>query len=108
VLSVLVTGGTLFAVSWYADAKWQAVFAYTAVWFLLIGGVRPVLEVQGQRRRGRAPHSDPDQLARATRISGGLWVTIFLLVCLGSLAASVLLLGVYAAIHDSTLFGQGT
>jgi len=108
VLSVLVTGGILFAVSWYADAKWQAVFAYAAVWFLLIGGVRPVLEVQGQRRRGRAPQSDPDQLARATRLSGGVWVTIFLLVGLGCLAASVLLLGVYAAVHDSTLFQSGT
>src|SRR4051812_20865117 len=51
VVSVVATGALLFAVSWFADARWQAVFAYAAVWFLLIGGVRPVLEVRRQRRR---------------------------------------------------------
>jgi Peptidase M50B-like len=104
VLSVLVTGAILFGVSWYADAKWQAVFAYAAVWFLLIGGVRPVLEVQGQRRRGQARFSDPDQLAGVTRVAGGVWVGIFLLVCVGSLAVTALLLGLVAATRNTSLF----
>jgi hypothetical protein len=93
VLSVVVTGGILFAVSWFADARWQALFAYAAVWFLLFGGVRPVFEMQRQRRRGRARNSDPDQLAGVTRAPAALWVGFFLLVCVGSLAVSGLLLG---------------
>jgi hypothetical protein len=97
VLTVVVTGGALFAVSWYADARWQAIFAYAGVWFLLIGGVRPVFEVQRQRRRGRARSSDPDQLAGVTRVPAGVWVTLFLVVCVGSLAASAVLLGLITA-----------
>ena len=100
VLTVLVTGGALFAVSWYADARWQAIFAYAGVWFLLIGGVRPVFEVQRQRRRGRARSSDPDQLAGVTRVPAGVWVTLFLVVCVGSLAASAVLLGLITATGD--------
>lgn len=93
VISVLVTGGILFAVSWLADAQWQGLFAYAAVWFLLIGGIRPVFEMQRQRRRGQARSSDPDQLATATHAPAGLWVAVFVLVCLGSLAAGGVLLG---------------
>jgi hypothetical protein len=94
VFSVVVTGAILFAVSWYADAQWQGLFAYVAVWFLLFGGVRPVFEMQRQRRQGRARSSDPDQLAGVTRTPAGLWVALFVLVCLGSLVAGGLLLGV--------------
>lgn len=103
VLSVLVTGAILFAVSWYASDRWQAVFAYAAVWFLLVGGVRPVFEVQKQRRRRQAPWSDPDQLARVTRVSGGMWVTLFVLIGVGSLALAAVTLGLVAAARDSAL-----
>lgn len=94
VVSVVVTGAVLFSVSWYADPRWQAIFAYAAVWFLLIGGVRPVFEMQRQRRRGLARSSDPDQLAGVTPVAAGVWVAFFLLVCVGSLTASALLLGI--------------
>jgi len=93
VISVLLTGGILFAVSWFADAQWQALFAYAAVWFLLFGGVRPVFEMQRQRRRGLARSSDPDQLAGVTRTPAGLWVALFVLICLGAVVAGGLLLG---------------
>lgn len=93
VISVVVTGALLFWVSWFADAQWQALFAYAAVWFLLIGGVRPVLEVQRQRRRGAARSSDPDQLAGVTPAPAVLWVAFFLLISVGSLAAGGWLLG---------------
>ncbi len=95
VLSVVVTGAVVFVVSWFASAHVQAVFAYAGVWFLLVGGVRPVFEVQGQRRRGAAPDSDADQLAGMTRIPGLVWVAVFLVVSLGALAAGALLLGVH-------------
>jgi hypothetical protein len=97
VVSVVVTGAVLFGVSWFADARWQALFAYAAVWFLLIGGVRPVFEVQGQRRRGRGRTSDPDQLAGVTPVPAVLWVGFFLLIGVGSLVVGGWLLGVVTA-----------
>ena len=74
VFSVIVTGAIVFAVSWYASPQVQAAFAYAGVWFLLIGGVRPVGELQRLRRRGRMPDSDADQLARLTRVPALFWV----------------------------------
>ena len=44
-LAVLVTAGGVFAVSYYASAAVQAGFAYLAAWFLLFGGLRPVVEL---------------------------------------------------------------
>jgi hypothetical protein len=84
-ISVLVTAAIAFVVSWYADARVQAGFAYLAVWFLLFGGVRPVFELQWQRRGGRAPNSDADQLAKLTRTPGALWVTVFVVVAVGAM-----------------------
>nr|MDT0661595.1 M50 family metallopeptidase [Micromonospora sp. DSM 115978] len=80
ILSILVTGGVVFAVSWFASPQVQAVFAYTGVWFLLIGGVRPVIELQSLRSRGRMPQSDADQLAGVTGLPALLWVGLFGLV----------------------------
>ncbi|GAA1386240.1 M50 family metallopeptidase [Catellatospora chokoriensis] len=91
-LLILATGAAVFAVSWYATGPWQALFAYTGVWFLLIGGVRPVVEVQLHRRRGSGMRSDPDQLAGITRLPGGFWVFVFLLWTVGSLLAGAYLL----------------
>ncbi|MBB5959265.1 hypothetical protein FHS29_005885 [Saccharothrix tamanrassetensis] len=85
VLSVVLTGAVMFAVSWYATAEWQAAFALFVAWFLLLGGVRPVGELQSRRLRGRAPHSDADQLARITRVPGLLWVLLFAVVTIGAL-----------------------
>jgi hypothetical protein len=85
ILSVLVTGGIVFAVSWYAEPQVQAAFAYVGVWFLLIGGVRPVFELQKQRSRGRMPESDADQLARITHVPALFWVGVFLAVDLAAL-----------------------
>lgn len=92
-LLVVATGAAVFAVSWYATAPWQALFAYSGVWFLLIGGVRPVVEVQLHRRRGSGGRSDPDQLAGITHLPGGFWVFVFLLWTLGAVLAGAYLLG---------------
>ncbi|MQA09831.1 MAG: M50 family peptidase [Pseudonocardiaceae bacterium] len=77
VLSVLATGAVLVGVAWLASAPVQAAFAYLITWLLLFAGLRPVIELQQKRRRGRAPHSDADQLAGLTGIPGVLWVLIF-------------------------------
>ncbi len=85
VVSVLITGLIVFGVSWYASPQVQAAFAYTGVWFLLIGGVRPVSELQRLRRRGRMPDSDADQLGRLTHTGALFWVGLFYLITLAAL-----------------------
>ncbi|RZD65664.1 hypothetical protein C0Q59_07665 [Streptomyces albidoflavus] len=84
-LTVLITGGLFVAVSWLAGSEVQALFAYAAVWFLLLGGVRPVFELQSKRRRGGAPDSDADQLARLTHAPAAIWLFLFHAVALCSL-----------------------
>jgi hypothetical protein len=84
-VSVLAVGAVVFFVSWYAPPAAQAAFAYAGVWFLLVGGVRPVGELQRLRYRGHAPDSDADQLAGLTHLPGLLWVGFFSLVNLGAL-----------------------
>jgi Peptidase M50B-like len=87
-LLVLLTGGAVVAVSWLASPLTQAVFAYACSWFLLLGGLRPVLGLP--RRRSRA--SDADQLARLTRLPAGVWVFLFLVISVGAAALGTLLL----------------
>jgi peptidase M50B-like protein len=80
VLAVLVTAGAVLAVSWLATPEVQAGFAYACCWFLLLGGVRPILELSRRRRRV----SDIDQLARLTRMPAGLWQLLFAVVALAA------------------------
>ncbi|MGI5348953.1 M50 family metallopeptidase [Streptomyces sp. CA-250714] len=98
VLTVLLAGGAFLLVSWLTDPEVQAAFAYVVVWFLLLGGVRPVFELQGKRRQGMrrgvfrpggmaqgAPDSDADQLARLTHLPAAAWLFLFHAVALCSL-----------------------
>jgi len=92
--AVLVAGSGLFAVTWWASAQAQLLVAYVVTWFLLLAAPRPVLELQGLRRRGRARSSDADVLARLTRVPGLVWVGLFLVVTVGCLVlGGSLLLG---------------
>ena len=84
--SVLVAGVGLVLVSWFLDEPVQSAVAYAVTWFLLLGAVRPVLELQAQRFRRRARQSDADQLARLTGLPGLFWVGVFLVVTVGALA----------------------
>ncbi|HEY6593286.1 MAG TPA: M50 family metallopeptidase [Asanoa sp.] len=91
-LAVVLTMAVLVGLSIYAEPRLQAAFAYAGVWFLLIGGVRPVGELQRLRSRGRLPDSDADQLARITHLPGLFWVGVFGLVNLAALVTGALLL----------------
>jgi hypothetical protein len=91
-LILLATGGAVFALSMYAPDKVQQVVAMVAVWFLLFGGVRPIIELQRKRRRRQARDSDADQLARLTILPGGFYVFFFLLVAGASVAAGAYLM----------------
>ncbi|AGL20987.1 hypothetical protein L083_7477 [Actinoplanes sp. N902-109] len=92
VISVVVTGAIVLAVSWNASPETQAIFAYAGVWFLLFGGVRPVFELQRLRSRGRMPESDADQLAGVTRVPALFWVGVFFIVDIAALVLGAFLL----------------
>jgi hypothetical protein len=109
VLSVLVTAGAVVAVSWLADPALRAAFAYAVAWFLLFGGVRPVVELArtrtravrmqpgrrlgtGLRTRPGPGMSDADQLAWLTRVPAGLWVSLFAVVAIGAVVLGARLL----------------
>ncbi|MFJ6404587.1 M50 family metallopeptidase [Streptomyces hydrogenans] len=77
ILSVVLTGALFVLMSWLAAPDVQALFAYAVVWFLLLGGVRPVFELQSKRRHGGAPDSDADQLGRLTHVPAGVWLVFF-------------------------------
>ena len=83
--SVLVTGGIVFAATWWLPPEGQAAFAALATWFLLLAAPRTVLELQTSRRKRRAPQSDADQLAGLTPFPALFWVGFFLLVDVGAL-----------------------
>ncbi len=95
-LAVLLTIGAVLAVSWLATSAIQALFGYAAAWFLLLGGVRAVAELQSQRRRsrrrGQVSTSDADKLGRLTGVPGGAWVALFAFVCVAALVLGTRLL----------------
>ncbi|WP_405777361.1 M50 family metallopeptidase [Streptomyces sp. NBC_00859] len=84
-LTVIVTGAAFVLISWLTSSEVQAAFAYTAVWFLLIGGVRPAFELQRKRVRGHAGDSDADQLGRLTHVPPTVWLLLFHVVSLCAL-----------------------
>ncbi|MCX5385550.1 M50 family metallopeptidase [Streptomyces sp. NBC_00083] len=85
VLTVVVTGAAFLLISWLTGPDVQSAFAYTAVWFLLLGGVRPAFELQRKRRRHNDGDSDADQLARLTHVPPALWLFLFHAVSVCSL-----------------------
>jgi Peptidase M50B-like len=80
-----VTGGVVFAATYWLPPEGQAAFAALATWFLLLAAPRTVVELQTARRRRGTPDSDADQLARLTRLPAIVWVGVFLAVDLGAL-----------------------
>ena len=99
-LALVLLAATFLAVrNAFGALAVQAGFAYLAAWFLLLGGMRPVLELSRRRPRrsrrtgaSRAGLSDADQLARLTGVSRGVWVALFVLVSAVALAVGARLL----------------
>jgi hypothetical protein len=107
-LAVLTTIAVLTAVIWLANPALRAAFAYAVAWFLLFGGIRPVVELSRARRRrdtvrpapGRrlatgspgAGMSDADQLGWLTGVPAGVWVALFALFAVVALVAGARLL----------------
>ena len=77
ILTVVLTSAAFLLVSLLGGPEVQSAVACAAVWFLLLGGVRPAFELQAKRRHGGAPDSDADQLARLTHVPAGVWLFFF-------------------------------
>ncbi|MFF0148525.1 M50 family metallopeptidase [Amycolatopsis sulphurea] len=77
VFTVVASAVVLGLVALVAPTVVQAPFVYLLTWFLLFGGVRPIVELQVKRRLGQARDSDADQLGRLTGVPAVLWVLVF-------------------------------
>jgi Peptidase M50B-like len=86
-VAVILTAAAIAAAMWLGSALGEAAIGYLLAWFLLLGGVRPVAELQASRRHRRAAVTDADQLAVLTGAPGWLWVGVFGVVAAGALAA---------------------
>jgi len=85
VMSVLATGALVAGVAFWGTPRLQDGFAAALCWFLLLGGLRAVRELQrgrrqGHRGRGHRGSSDADMLARLTGVAGGMWAALFWLI----------------------------
>jgi hypothetical protein len=92
VISLLAVGAVVLGVSLRAEPDVQAAFGYGMTWFLLLGAVRPITELQRHRRRNPGARSDADILARLTHLPAAVWVTIFGAVTIGAAAGGTYLL----------------
>ena len=92
VVAVVLLGAALVAVRWYTPEPVQQAVAALLAWFLLVGGLRAVFELQRTRRSSRTRDSDADQLARLTSVPAVVWVAAFALVAMGALVGATALL----------------
>lgn len=83
-LTVVVLGAALAAVTLYAAGPVQSAIATLVTWLLLLAAPRPVLELLGRGRAGRRG-SDVDQLARITPLPSLLWTLLLLVADLAGL-----------------------
>ena len=90
-LTVLVLGAGLAAVTRYADAHVQAVLACLVAWVLLLAAPRPLVDLLRRSKASRRG-SDPDQLARLTPIPTVGWILVLLLADLAGLFVGAALL----------------
>ena len=87
-LVVVLAGGGVLALTWYAGGALQSVAAYLVAWLLLLAAPRPLLELLASGRRRRRT-SDPDQLAGLTHVPAVVWTVVLLLANLAGLVVGV-------------------
>ncbi|WP_157571107.1 M50 family metallopeptidase [Nocardioides insulae] len=85
---VLGAVAVLGVASWFAPVDLLVVAAYLVTWVLLLAAPRPLLELLRAGRNGRRG-SDPDHLARLTRVPAVLWIVVLLIANLAGLAVGV-------------------
>lgn len=85
VFTIVLVAAVLATVAFLGTPNVVAAFVYTITWVLLLGSVRPVLELQGKRRMRSVHDSDADQLARLTGVPAALWILVLVVLALGCL-----------------------
>lgn len=87
-LVVLAVGTAVALATWYAGARTQTATALLVTWLLLLAAPRPLVELLVAGRAGRRG-SDPDQLARLTRVPSVVWTLLLLVASLSGLVVGV-------------------
>lgn len=88
IVVVLGLGALVAVLSWTLPPVWLSWIGYGVCWLLLWSAPRPVVELARHPERG----SDVDQLARLTRVPRGLWLALFGVVTVATVATGVWLL----------------
>jgi hypothetical protein len=90
-LVLVLCGAAVLALTTWTGPVTQSLAAHLVAWTLLLAAPRPLLEMlRGWRRRRRS--SDPDQLARLTRVPAVVWAVLLLAADLAALAVGVVVL----------------
>lgn len=79
-LVVLAAAATFGGVAYYGSSALQLHFAYAAIWVLLIGNLRTIVEGS----RSRSGGSDFDQLRRLTHLPRVLWIGLLMAMSLAT------------------------
>lgn len=88
IVVVLGLGALVAVLSWTLPPVWLSWIGYGVCWLLLWSAPRPVVELARHPERG----SDVDQLARLTRVPRALWLALFGVVTVATVATGVWLL----------------
>jgi hypothetical protein len=95
VAAVVLTGAVFVVVAIYGSPDVQYAFGCFVTWFLILGGLRTVVELQQKRSRRRASDSDVDQLERLTGLPASIWIALFVLAPVIALIVAGRLLAVW-------------
>ncbi|MDN6521750.1 MAG: M50 family metallopeptidase [Bifidobacterium crudilactis] len=90
IISVLAT---VIALSWWGSPQLRLLSATSLAFFLQLGSIRPLLELQSQRAKGQAGRSDADQLAQLTRIPALAWIILWSVLAFLGIALSASWMG---------------
>jgi hypothetical protein len=91
-IATALVAGLILLVLRSAGHGGQTFFAYTWIWFLLIGGIRSVLELSALRADGPDTTSDAYKLGRMTYLPAAIWVGFFTIVGFAALVAGGLIM----------------
>lgn len=77
---LVASGAAVGVVAWYGSPTLQLHFAYTAIWLLLMGNLRTIIEAA----RNRSGRSDLDQLRTLTHLPRAVWTVLLVAVAVGT------------------------
>jgi peptidase M50B-like protein len=91
-IATAVLAGLILLVLRIAGPGAQTFFAYTWIWFLLIGGLRNVFELSALRATGKDTFSDAFKLGKMTYLPAAIFVAFFAILGFAALVAGGLIM----------------